>query len=386
MPRFFHHILVLCLLIVVAGCQSQTPGDALKLDGENLGDAASVAVAAESIGKGSVLVSMLLNRSGAHAAGSDASNYRDGAMLAVSDLGADHITLSIKDTRSDVGTIGIVVGEALKNNTAMFIIGGDAQLINNTISFTAKNRTPIISLGADALGTKAKVYTFQPDGIETLNSGLKYAAAIGKRKLVLVLSDKQARSDIRRVKIFASRHAKLMGTIVYTIGQDQAAFVKKHQKTLSTADVIVFAGKNHQVVRLADPIRSLSKNPGEILFVGRADWPRNIWKNLANSGVIIATPDASSLGLVKDRFEKKYTRPMLLSAAYAYDVVAIASGLVRARGQKAISRANLEGKSGFRGATGVFRFKADGSVERLYRISQARNGKLVTIREVPDGY
>ena len=383
MPRILLYSLLFCISIVVSSCQLQTPGEALKLDNKTL---SKTDPAAENIGKGKLLVSMLLNRSGSLKSGNDAVNYRDGAVLAVKSLGIDYITLSIKDIQSEVASIGSTVRSELKNNTSLFIIEGESQLINNTVSFVNKNNTPIVSLGADSLGTTNRFYTFQPDGIETLIAGLRFAAAKGKRKLVLILSETQPASDIRRIKKYSAGHADLMETITYQKGQDTKAFVQQHIKALSSANVVALAGKNNAIVSVVSSIKSLSKNPDTLLIIGRADWPADTWRNSANNGVIIATPDSSSLSLVSGRFKKEYSRPMPLSAAYAFDVVAIVAGLARVTNSKTISRTNLEGKAGFRGATGVFRFKEDGSVERLYRISQVQQGKLTTIQDIPAGY
>lgn len=385
MPRTLLYILLLCISIVVSACQLQTPGETLKLDNETLGKN-DIVVSDEKFGKGKVLISMLLNRSGSLRTGNDAANYRDGAVLAVKTLGMDYITVSIKDIQSDVATIGAAVRGELNNSTSLFIIEGEPQLINNTLSFANKNNIPIISLGADSLGTTEKFYTFQPDGIETLIAGLKFAAANGKKKLVIILSETQPASDIRRINKYASGHADLIETIIFQKGQNAKAFVQQHIKALSSANVVALADKNNIIASVVSPIRSLSKKPDTPLIIGRADWTADTWRNKANNGVIIATPDSSSLALVGSRFLKEYSRPMPLSAAYAFDLVAIVAGLARATKSKAISRVNLEGKAGFRGATGIFRFKQDGSVERLYRISRVRQGKLTTIQEIPAGY
>ena len=139
------------------------------------------------------------------------------------------------------------------------------------------------------------------------------------------------------------------------------------------------------MVDLANINYNRSKSTKKLL-IGRFDWPKSIWKNPAYDGMIVAMPDQSSLALVSDRFQKVYSRPMSISAAYAYDVVALALGLVRVKGLKTISRNDLEQETGFRGATGVFKFRPDGSVERLYRIMKAQQKALVVIQEIPAGF
>jgi hypothetical protein len=382
-PRTLIYLLLLCISIVVSSCQMQTSGESPKPNSEAL---SNTSTAAENIGKGKVLVSMLLNRSGSLKTGNDAANYRDGAALAVKSLGIDYITLSIKNTQSVVASIAAAVSDELKNNTSMFIIEGEPQLIKNTLSFLNNKNIPVVSLGADSLGTKSKFYTFQPDGIDTLIAGLRFAAANGKKKLVVILSNTQPAADIRRIKKYAAGHADLIDTITYKKNENSKTFVQRHLKALSSANVIALAGKSNMMAGMAGSIGSLATTADAPMIIGRADWPADTWKKTTNNGVIIATPDSSSLKLVSGRFQKEYSRPMPLSAAYAFDVVAIAAGLARVKNTNTISRSSLEGKAGFRGATGIFRFKKDGSVERLYKMSQVRQGKLSTIQEIATGY
>ncbi len=379
------NILAVCSLLVVSACQLQAPGDVLQLDGNKLENTKAIA-AKENIGKGKVLVTMLLNGSGPQATGNDAASYRDGAALAMRDLGAQHITLSIRDVQSNVEKINDNVREAVKSNAKLLIIGAGRQLLQKTILTKAKSNFPVVSISENSFGADSKIYTFQPDGIDGLIAGIKFASAPAKKNLVLILPENQTSSGVGRIESLVSGYAELIGLVTPSKLQDSKVFLNDNKSILASADIIAFIGKDQQSVEIAGQIRSSIDKSNRKKLVGRADWPNNIWKNPAYSGIIIATPDRSSLELIKGRFQKKYSRPMKLSAAYAYDLVAIASGLIRVKGPDAISRSNLEANTGFRGATGVFRFKSDGSVERLYRILQARQGKLTMVQELPKGF
>ncbi len=67
------------------------------------------------------------------------------------------------------------------------------------------------------------------------------------------------------------------------------------------------------------------------------------------------------------------------SAAQAYDVIAVASCPVRAKGNAALTKNYLENISGFRGSMGLLRFRADGLIERIFGVSKVQAGKIVVV-------
>jgi hypothetical protein len=378
--------LFFCILVLVSAsaCKIPDTSDSLKLDNNSISGAVPVP-ASEKFGQGKMLVSMLLDRSGP-LTNIDAANYRDGAVLAVKDLGSEHITLSINDTRSDVDSINLNYLNALDKKSSLIIIGDGGHLVAKSKITTTKSSPPIILIDASSPKVSEKFFRFRPDGIDSVIAGIKHASASGKKKLLLVFSDNQNSSDLGRIEKSVKSHAKLISRISPGKVTDLQLFIKANKKVFSAADIIAFIAKDDQIIQLASKIRSLTGKSNDTILVGRSDWPEEVWNNSAYEGMIMAKLQTKSLILVGERFKNEYSRPMPLSSAYAYDLIAIASGLVRAKGSKAISRSSLMVESGFRGATGIFRFKSDGSVERIYEISQVKNVKLTTIREVPEGY
>jgi hypothetical protein len=81
-----------------------------------------------------------------------------------------------------------------------------------------------------------------------------------------------------------------------------------------------------------------------------------------------------------EAFEKKFYynfgyKPFKISAL-AYDAMALASILSK---QKIISNDILKDPNGFRGISGIFKFKQDGSNERTLSVFEIQRGKLMEI-------
>ena len=102
--------------------------------------------------------------------------------------------------------------------------------------------------------------------------------------------------------------------------------------------------------------------------------------------MLIAMPDQASLAMVGTRYQAKTGRPLSLHAAYGYDAVAVAAGIVRTLGPDALTQATLTKPSGFRGSTGIFRFRADGTVERQLALYRVRNKALELLDPAPEGF
>ena len=67
-------------------------------------------------------------------------------------------------------------------------------------------------------------------------------------------------------------------------------------------------------------------------------------------------------------------------------MVALTAGIASAAGPKGMTRQVLENPTGFRGSTGLFRFRADGASERSMPFYQIKNGSLKQIEKSISGF
>ena len=67
------------------------------------------------------------------------------------------------------------------------------------------------------------------------------------------------------------------------------------------------------------------------------------------------------------------------NVAYGYDMVALIAGITGALGPDGLQREAFQNRSGFRGSTGVFRFRADGVNERGLAVMEVGAGGALTV-------
>ena len=67
-------------------------------------------------------------------------------------------------------------------------------------------------------------------------------------------------------------------------------------------------------------------------------------------------------------------------------MVALTAGVASALGPKGMTRKVLENRTGFRGSTGLFRFRPDGASERSMPFYRIKNGSLKQIDKSISGF
>ena len=373
----FRLLPVLLVLFALAACQSSSVTDVLELDESKV---SGPAVPSETIGEGETLISLILHRSGLQPLADLSTYYRNGSVLAAQDFGGDQIKLTIDDARGNGPSVAPFVRNAMAQNAQLLVIPGDVASVREAVAVTSNKSVPIVALRSEKTNAGNRVYAVLQNGLDSLIAGINYAWGTRQKILVLVPFGEQATHVAETIRKAVPATVQI---VIYNQNREPKLSVAENSIILKAADTIAFAGTDQSLIDLASEIRKTDKRGAPKIFIGRQDWPDSIRNAPAFEGAVIATLDTSSLKLIDERYQKAFSQPMPLEAAHAYDIIATAAGLIRIKGKDAISKANLELQSGFRGATGLFRFRADGSVERLYGISKVKKGKLVTVQKVP---
>lgn len=145
---------------------------------------------------------------------------------------------------------------------------------------------------------------------------------------------------------------------------------------IDAPDAIVVALDQANPRALVSALKDHGVIKGDTRIIGTHRWLDHPLGDPIFNGVMIASLDSAEIGPVKQRFRQAYNRDADLNAAYAYDLVALASGLVSALGPNGFTSDVLEAPSGFRGSTGVFRFRSDGTSERSMPLFRLEKGQL----------
>jgi len=106
----------------------------------------------------------------------------------------------------------------------------------------------------------------------------------------------------------------------------------------------------------------------------------------ALQGAWFAAPENAGFNGFAQRYRAKFGADPARIATLSYDAVSLAAALARAQGTGAFNEGVLTNPSGFNGADGVFRFRADGQNERGLSVLQITNGAATIISPAPKSF
>ncbi len=149
--------------------------------------------------------------------------------------------------------------------------------------------------------------------------------------------------------------------------------------------MIVF-GEGGDPAAIAGTLRKTTSLSPKAVLIGNMTYAAQNYSRRELDGMLIAMPDQATLAIVGSRYQARTGRPLSLHAAYGYDAVAVAAGIVRTAGADALTQAVLTKPSGFRGSTGIFRFHKDGKVERQLALYRVKNKSLELLDAAPEGF
>ncbi|MCA0278193.1 MAG: penicillin-binding protein activator [Proteobacteria bacterium] len=388
--------LLVALTLALSACQS---GDdevlGLAGNGTAVQDAAPTAAAkagpsrsAETLGKGPVKVSMLLPLSAPGPAGDGGRKMRDAAALAMADLGNDLITLNVEDTAGDDGRARSLATGALASGAKLVIGPTEQGAVRQLAGISGTNRPLVLALAENYTGAPG-VYSVRLNEADSAAAGAAAIAAKGARKFVLFMAEGEAgKATEKRVANSLSIYgASLAVALPYgpsTGGSEKA--VADMTALVSDPQGIVIASGSANPAPLVAALRAKGLLGKGITLVGSNRWIEHGLDDPTLQGAYIATLDSNEIGPIAERFRKTYSYEPDVNVAYGYDTVALAAGIASALGPKGFTKKVIESPTGFRGSTGVFRFREDGAGERAMPFFRIDKGKLKLVEKSTAGF
>lgn len=368
-------------MVLLAACQSAGPEDVLDLD-PNMPIPAQ-----ETTGAGPVSITLLLPRTGDRGVAMMARDVHDGARLAVKELGAGAIRLVTFDTNGKADTARSHAEQAVADGTKLILTGLDRASTLAVAGIASSNRPVVIDLSsARPAGNGA--YAFVSDAVSSALEGVRTAVGAKQSRVVVAAPEDMATADLDRLKRgIAGYGGTLTGVVRYPSAESAiGAALTRSRAAFEKAQTMVLMGSGRAPVVVARTVATGGYGNNITTLIGNSSWPPELFADPVFDGVLIAMLDQRSLKELGSRYSAATGRSLSLEAAYAYDAVALAAGLVRSAGNEAITKGALSSKAGFHGATGIFRFEANGTVERRHRIYRIEGGKAQPLGDQPQAF
>ncbi|MER9105100.1 ABC transporter substrate-binding protein [Mesorhizobium sp. M0848] len=383
----------MALAAILSGCQSKggvsevlDPAAIAAPAGQNGAAGAGPVQATQSLGTGSTKVTMLLPLSGSGTAGENGRKMLDAAKLAMTDIGNGLLTLTVEDTKGDSALASKMAITAITTGSKVVIGPTELTAAQHIATLSGSKRPPVLAL-ADNFAGGAGVYAVLLGEADSAAAGAAGLAAKGSKKFVLLVADgTNAGAMEKRVANSLSIYgAALAVTLRYSAGDGAAKAVDEMGSLVDAPDAVIVASGNGSPSPVLAALKSKGIPGKTISVVGTNRWLEHPMDPLFE-GAFIATLDPSETGPIADRFRTAYNYPADVNVAYAYDMVALTAGIASAIGPDGFSKKVLENPNGFRGSTGLFRFRADGSSERSMPFYRIEKGALKLVAKSTSGF
>lgn len=375
------------LILTLAGCNS--PGFEMPND---LGGAPTPAappaggpLVGETLGAGPVRVGMILPLTQNGGPSPIGVSMRDAAQLAINDSGSSYITLMVQDDHSSPDGA---------SQAAQSELGAGAQLILGpvfandvrTAAAAAKSAgRPMIAFSTDVTVAAPGVYllSFLIQGY--VDRILQYAVSSGKKSFgIMAPQNDYGNVAAQRFQEMAGNvNAQVVVTARYSDGQ-MATAAQQVAAVQGQIDALFIPEQADAMPAVAGALGSANV---KTKFLGTGVWnDARVLKSPQMQGAWFSAPDNSGFDAFAQRYKAKFNSEPARLATLAYDAVTLAAALARNGGPDPFNQGALTNVSGFNGADGVFRFRADGTNERGLAVMEIGDGAAKVISPAPRSF
>lgn len=332
----------------------------------------------ETLGKGSVKVAMLLPLSAGGATGESGRKMRDAAALAMADLGNDLLTLTVEDTGGDAARAKDMAVKAMSSGAKLVIGPSERVAVGHLAAISGTNRPLVLALAENYAGAPG-IYSVRLNEADSAAAAAAAIAERGTRKFVLFAAEGDAAKTIEKrvansLSIYGATLAVALPFGPANGGTDKA--VADMAALVSEPQAIIIASGSANPAPLVAALKAKGMLGKGVTLIGTNRWLDRPVDDPELQGAYIATLDSAEIGPIAARFRTTFNYEPDVNVAYAYDMVALSAGVASALGPKGFTRQVIENPSGFRGSTGVFRFRQDGAGERSMPFFRLEKGTL----------
>ncbi len=374
------------LILTLAGCNSagiEMPNDAG--GPAPASPPASGPLVGETLGTGPVRVGMILPLTQNGGPSPIGGSMRNAAQLAIDGFGGPYITLMIEDDHSSADAAA---------QAAQAELGAGAQLIlgpvfaNDVRSASAATKSagrPMIAFSTDVTVAAPGVYllSFLIQGY--VDRVLQYAVSSGKKSFAIMApqNDYGNVAAERFQDQAGSLNAQVIVTARYAAGQ-MATAAQQVAAVQGQIDALFIPEQADAMPAVANALGTAGV---KAKLLGTGVWnDARVLKLPQMQGAWFSAPDNSGFDAFAQRYKAKFNSDPARLATLAYDAVTLAAALARNGGPDPFNQAALTNISGFNGADGVFRFRADGTNERGLAVMEIADDAAKVISPAPRSF
>jgi ABC-type sugar transport system substrate-binding protein len=346
------------------------------------------AAAGEQIGSGPVKVALILPLTQASGPSVVGVALRNAAELAVNEAGANDLTLLVKDDRSTPDGARAAAQAAVSDGADLIIgplFAPDVREVGRVARAAGK---PVIAFSTDVSAAGQGVYLLSFLIENYVDRIVDYAASTGKKSFAALIPD----NDYGRVAEAAFQQAAARDNVrVMSIEhfqpQNVSAAAQKIASLGDQIDALFIPDQADAMANVSQALTDAGVSGKKVQILGTGLWnDARVLKLPALQGAWFAAPENGGFNAFAGRYRAKFGSDPTRISTLSYDAVSLAAALAHTQGSQRYAENVLTNRSGFNGADGVFRFRADGLNERGLAVLQINNGSGTPISPAPHSF
>ncbi|MEK1949257.1 MAG: ABC transporter substrate-binding protein, partial [Ensifer adhaerens] len=372
---------------VLAGCQgTPTPQDVLDVESPQAMHARRAAEHAakpqETFGSGATriaLITALMSPTGETVRERD---IRDGASLAVDEVGGGQLSLLVENTDGSPQQTQDAAKRLASQNVALVAVSVADVPVSTVRQGLGNARAPLLVLRDNGAERPTGTFAFVSDRIDSAVEGASYAVASGHKRFVVLLPSDVSAAERHRLERELAGYGIKPILVALTGGTAFSADAATKAK-LKDVDAVILVGAGDSDVGALSQLKANGYLKPNAMVVGSSGWSAAAYRRpeLSGSHLCLFGPENGSR--MTSRYLDRYERAASPDAAYGFDIIALAAGLVRTQGEDAINQENIRSPNGFIGAAAAFRFEKNGTVRRTCAIHQVTGGSVKLLDPAP---
>ena len=344
----------------------------------------------EVVGNGPVRITLLVPSSMGGGAGAVGQQLRNAAKLAVRDFGSGRLQLVIKDTKGQAAQTASAVAEARDEGSSLVLGPLLSANVSSASSIAAPASIPMIAFSSDTAraGSGTYLLSFAPES--DITRTLNYGIARGGTRVVALLPNNAYGSIAERTlrRIYDASGTGQVVSVVKYAGNARAieAAAKSAAVPLATANALYIpeGGQVPSVILKSILAEGVSISGKQIM--GSGQWDAINLANSSLNGAVFAGADKRNFNTFANRYRSTYASTPAVTAALGYDAVSLAAQLIGRNQANPFTAQAIQSRAGFNGATGIFRFRSDGQLERGQVVNQVQNGQKIIASPAPNNF
>lgn len=341
-----------------------------------------------------VPVALLVPRGGSGSDNLLADNLEKAAKLAIRDLDGVEIDLRIYGTAGNAATAANAASQAVSEGAKIIlgpVYGEAANAAGVAVSGAGVN---VLSFSNNPTIAGGNVFVLGPTFANTANRLVGYAKRNGKDRIVVLHAEDVAgqlgRNAIQQA--VSANGATLAGTVDYALSQESVVAAVPRVKAAidgSGANALFLTTSSASALPLfAQLLPEAGIQAATTQYIGLTRWdiPAQTLSLPGVQGGWFALPDPGASNAFKQKFTAAYGGAPHPLAGLAFDGIAAVGALAKSGKSNALTGASLTQGAGFRGASGIFRLRRDGTNQRGLAVATIRNQSVVVLEGAPQAF